>query len=115
MKKNFTPVVGAYNPEFDNCEVEQFGFINLAESMEKGIIPGGLDLTEEDFNGAVNPGTLISRNADVFDGLRKAEYVRNQLDRLNKEEREKAENAIKRASEKSGVYAENVTSTSVTS
>lgn len=114
MNKNFTPVVGAFNPDCDNAEVEQFGFIKLGECMEKGVIPGGLDLTDEDFNGANNPGTLISRNSDLFDGLRKAEYVRNQLDRLNQEEREKAENAIKRASEKSGVYAENVTS-SVTS
>lgn len=109
MRNNFTPCVGAVCLDCDNTDVEQFGFIDLAEVAEKGIVPGGLDLTDEDFNGVNNPGTLISRNADVFDGLRKAQYVKNQLDRLSAEEREKAENAIKRASEKSGVYAENVT------
>lgn len=107
--KKFSPVVGAVDLEVDNSEVEQFGFINLAESFDKGIIPGSVDLSDEVYNGVQNPGTLISRNTDVFDGLRKAVYVRNQLDRLNAEEREKAENAIKRASEKSGVHAENVT------
>lgn len=100
----------SFNPDKDMQEVEQFGFVNLAECFEKGIVPGGIDLTDESFNGVQNPGTLISRSMDVFDGLRKSEYVKSQLSRLNAEEREKAENAIKRASENSGVYQTNVSS-----
>lgn len=104
-EKKFTPVFGAIDLEKDNSDVEQFGFIKLNETLVNGIVPGGVDLTDEDFNGCGNPGMLISRNKDIFDGLRKAQYVQSQLDKLNKEEREKVENALKRASEKSGLNA----------
>lgn len=90
----------AYDPKVDNQEVEQFGFIHLAESFEKGIVPGGIDLTDESFNGVENPGTLMSRSDDVFCGLRKAQYVRMQLDKLNSEQREKAEKALQQNADK---------------
>ena len=51
-----------FNPEVDLQEVDQFGFVNLAECYENGIIPSSLDLTDESFNGVQNPGTLISRS-----------------------------------------------------
>lgn len=92
-----------FDPNRDLQEVEQFGFVNLAQSFDKGIIPGGVDLTEQDFNGVNNPGSLIPRSMDVFDGLRKRDYVQAQLSRLNAEEREKAEKAMQRQSEKEGV------------
>lgn len=97
----------SYNPEVDLQEVDQFGFINLSECYEKGIIPGGVDLTDESFNGVSAPGTLISRSQDVFDGLRKAEYVKNQLSRLGADEREKVEKSVDKSVESAG---QNVTS-----
>jgi hypothetical protein len=96
----FVAVNFGFDPFRDMQEVEQFGFVNLAQSFDKGIIPGGLDLTEESFNGVHNPGTLISRSMDVFDGLRKRDYVSSQLAKLNAAEREKAESAMYRAAEK---------------
>lgn len=84
----------SFSPECDLQEVDQFGFINLGECYERGIIPGGVDLTDESFSGVSNPGTLISRSMDVFDGVRKSEYVRSQLDKLNAQEREKVERTI---------------------
>lgn len=91
-----------YNPEVDLQEVDQFGFVNLAECYEKGIIPGSLDFTDESFNGVQNPGTLISRSQDVFDGLRKAEYVRRTLDKLSAEERERFEKSVEKSVESAG-------------
>lgn len=91
-----------YNPEKDLQEVDQFGFLNLNECYEKGIIPSDLDMTDESFNGVQNPGTLISRSQDVFDGLRKAEYVRACLDKMSAEEREKAEKAVEKSVEAAG-------------
>lgn len=95
------PVYAEYNPDVDLQEVEQFGFINLCECYTNGVIPGALDFTDESFNGVQNPGTLISRSQDVFDGIRKAEYVRSCLDKMNSEEREKAEKAIEKSMESS--------------
>lgn len=103
VRPRFVPRKSVYSPFRDNQEVDQFGFINLADSFEKGIIPGGVELTDQDFNGVSNPGTLISHAFDVFDGLRKVNYVKSCLDRLNAEERERVEAAMQRANEKSGV------------
>lgn len=96
-----------FNPEVDLQEVDQFGFINLNEAYANGIIPSDLDFTDESFNGVQNPGTLISRSQDVFDGLRKAEYVRRTLDKLSAEERERVERSVEKSAEAAG---ENVTS-----
>lgn len=97
----FVDIAMLPRPEVDMQEVDQFGFVNLADAFDKGIIPSTAAVVDSDFNGVANPGTLISRSTDVFDGYRKAEYVRQNLARLSAEEREKAENQIKRASEKS--------------
>lgn len=86
----------SFDPAVDLQEVEQFGFINLNEAFEKGVVPGSVDLTDESFNGVSNPGTLISRSQDVFDGLRKREYVQTALSKLSAADREKVENAMKR-------------------
>lgn len=89
-----------FDPERDFQEVEQFGFVNLSEAYEKGIIPGDVQFTDQDFNGCMNPGTLISRSQDVFDGMRKRAYVEAQLSKLNAQEREKVENALARQAQK---------------
>lgn len=83
-----------FDPTVDLQEVEQFGFVNLAEFFDKGIIPGGVDFTDESFNGVQNPGTLMSRSMDVFDGLRKREYVQSCLSKLSASDREKVEKSL---------------------
>lgn len=102
----FVEVPLGFDPCRDLQEVDQFGFVNIGEAFEKGIVPGGVDIHEESFNGVNNPGTLISRSMDVFDGLRKREYVASMLEKLNAEERLKAETALKRAAGVEGVSVE---------
>lgn len=106
-RPRFTPCECNFNPEVDLQEVDQFGFVNLAECYEKGVVPSSIDLTDESFNSVYNPGTLISRSQDVFDGLRKAEYVRKELDKLSAEDRERVEKAVEKSVDSAG---ENVTS-----
>lgn len=93
-RPRFVAPPSEFDPSCDLQEVDQFGFVNLDEAFSKGIIPGGLSDTEESFNGIQNPGTLVSRCMDVFDGLRKREYVKNCLDKLNAEERERVERQL---------------------
>lgn len=94
VRPRFPDLAYGFNPEVDLQEVDQFGFVNLNEAFENGIVPSFADASDESFNGVQNPGTLIPRHQDVFDGLRKAEYVRGQLDKLNAEEREKVERRL---------------------
>lgn len=106
MTRKLTPLAEfpqrpmSFDCQVDNQEVDQFGFIHLNEAFEKGIVPGGVDMTEESFNGVQNPGTLMSRSDDVFSGLRKAQYVQSMLDKLTAEQREKAEKALQQNAEK---------------
>lgn len=104
-RPRFVPREMKFNPLVDLQEVEQFGFVNLNEAFEKGIIPSVVEETGETFNGVSNPGTLISHATDVFDGLRKVEYVRRTLERieLTKNERAAAEAAAARVSAAAGV------------
>lgn len=104
VRPRFTERKFLFDPNRDLKEVDQFGFVNLNEAFEKGVIPSVVEETGETFNGVSNPGTLISHASDVFDGLRKAEYVRRTLQQLdlNKREREAAEKAAAAASAAAG-------------
>ena len=69
----------AYDPTIDLQDVDQFGFVNLNEAIEKGIIPAGNPDLEEIYNGVLNPSTLMHRAQDVFEATRAAQYVKDTL------------------------------------
>lgn len=104
----FVERLDKYEPTRDNSQVDQFGFINLHEAFEKGVIPSTIEENEVSYNSVVDPGSLLSRSPDVFDSIRKAEYVRNTLVglELNKTERERAEAKVSEALSKAGVANE---------
>lgn len=69
----------SYNPAVDRSEVDQFGFVNLNEAFEKGIIPANAGMIDESFNGVAAPGILLPHAQDVFDSLRQTNYVQSVL------------------------------------
>lgn len=69
----------SYDPELDIQEVDQFGFVDLRQAFEKGTIPGNMSFEQVEFNQVNDPGVLIPKSDDVFDRLRKARYVQEQL------------------------------------
>lgn len=77
MAKHINPF--AFNPAVDRQDVDQFGFVNLNEAFEKGIIPANAGSTDESFNGVAAPGILLPRSQDVFEALRKTNYVQSVL------------------------------------
>lgn len=108
MDKNYKPFPVrdySYNPAVDLQPVDQFGFVNLNEAFEKGIIPSVVPDTDIEFNGVMNPSTLLSHAQDVFDGIRKSEYVSRTLASMDEHERKLVEAAAKVTSES----AQNVT------
>lgn len=106
VMERFTPRVCAFNPEVDLQEVDQFGFVNLGEALVNGVLPGDMTMSEEAFNAVSEPSTLLHRADDIFDAMRKAEFVRESLSALSAAEREKAHNAAQRTLNAAG---ENVT------
>lgn len=93
-----------YDPSCDRHEVEQFGFVNLGEAFEKGIIPGSAQSTDESFNGVAAPGILLPHAQDVFEALRQTNYVQNVL-RSQAAASKDREKLAKEVAEKSSVSA----------
>lgn len=95
-----------YNPSVDRQDVDQFGFVNLNEAFENGIIPANAGMTDESFNGVAAPGILLPRSQDVFESLRKTNYVQSILRSKAAVSKERADLA-KEVSEKTpGVVSE---------
>lgn len=66
-----------YDPVRDLSPVDQFGFVNLREAYANSSIPGDLSSEPLEFNQVEDPASLLGRSSDVFDALRKAEYVKS--------------------------------------
>lgn len=74
---SFKPRDCAYDPLKDVHPVEQFGFINLVDCISEGVVPSDLSIDDSSFNGVEEPASLLGRPSDVFDAIRRAEYVQN--------------------------------------
>lgn len=92
----------AYNPDVDRNEVEQFGFVDLRDTFEKGIIPANAQITDESFNGVAAPGLLMPHSQDVFESLRQSNYVQSVLKNARSKE---AEELAKKVAEKTPVVS----------
>lgn len=66
-----------YDPIKDIAPVDQFGFVDLRSAFVNASIPGDLSFSEESFNGVEEPRSLVGRSSDVFEAIRKAEYVKS--------------------------------------
>jgi len=75
-----------FNPAVDRSEVEQFGFVDLRSSFENGILSGDLSSPDSAFNGVGAPGLLLPRSQDVFESLRKVNYVKSAIERARSKE-----------------------------
>lgn len=67
-----------YDPSTDLRPADQFGFINLREAYDKGVIPGSISITDESFNGML-PDDILPRSKDIFERYRQMNYVRSAL------------------------------------
>lgn len=76
---NFFPTIrseeNVYNPQKDNAPVDQVGFVNLRDAYVNSVIPGDLSVETSEFNGVDDPSSLLGRSHDVFESIRKGQYV----------------------------------------
>lgn len=59
-----------FDPDFDIREVDQFGFVDIHESVLNGVVPSDLQPQQARFNNIENPRQVMSRPDDVFAGMR---------------------------------------------
>lgn len=87
-----------YDPDHDLHEVDQFGFVDLRSAYERGTIPGDMSFEELEFNQVADPTVLLPKSDDVFDRLRKAQYVREQLSQASDSDaKDLAESVVEKA------------------
>ena len=65
-----------YNSECDNTAVDQYGFVDLAESIKNGVVPSSISNTEDEYNGIDDPSTILGKPHDVFEAIRMQDYVK---------------------------------------
>lgn len=66
-----------YNPKVDIQEVEQFGFIDLAESYANGYVDGSLEIDDETFNGIEDPANIGVKVTDPIEAVQRISNIRN--------------------------------------
>lgn len=68
---------GIYNEVKDNQAVDQIGFVDLAEAIENGFVPGSLGGDDMVYNGIEDPSTIMHNASDVFELYRQADYLKS--------------------------------------
>lgn len=80
-----------FNEKTDLRPTDQFGFVNLREAYDKGVVPGTVTLVDdESFNGML-PADVMQRPLDIFERYRQRNYVK---DALNKKAAEAKAEAV---------------------
>lgn len=59
-----------YDENRDKREVDQFGFIDLAECMVNGQVPSTIADSEANYNGIDDPSSILGKPSDIFEGIR---------------------------------------------
>ncbi len=65
-----------YDENKDIREVDQFGFIDLAECLSNGVVPSTVADSEADYNGIEDPSEILGKPSDVFECYKMADYIK---------------------------------------
>ncbi len=66
-----------FNEDRDVHEVDQFGFIDLAECMSNGEVPASVADSEDQYNGIEDPSEILGKPSDVFEAYRMGDYIKS--------------------------------------
>lgn len=59
-----------YNSVRDIKEVDQFGFVNLTDSVKNGFVPSNLESTAGQYNDIDSPDSILGKPSDQFEAMR---------------------------------------------
>lgn len=60
----------------DMAEVEQFGYINLAQAYANGVVEGSANPDQLSFNQIEDPASIMGKPSDEFEAINMRSYVR---------------------------------------
>lgn len=64
-----------FNEIRDIHDVDQFGYVNLAECLENGIVPSEIADSEANYNDVDDPSSIIGKPRDVFEAYTLKDYA----------------------------------------
>lgn len=65
-----------FNEICDNDQVDQFGFVDLAECLKNGVVPSEIADSEAKYNEIDDPSTIIGKPRDVFEAYTMQDYIK---------------------------------------
>lgn len=65
-----------YNEDKDICEVDQYGFVDLVECLNNGVVPSSISNTESDYNDIEDPASILGKPRDVFEAYKMGDYIK---------------------------------------
>lgn len=73
-----------YDPKKDIAEVDQFGFVDLNESIANGFVPNDLGSVSNEFDGTdIDPESIIGKPKDTFEAMRMQEKLADGIRKSN--------------------------------
>lgn len=57
--------------------VSQFGWLDLVEANNKGVVSGDLESAESKMNGISDPSSIMGKPSDIFEAYRMHDYIKN--------------------------------------
>ena len=66
-----------YNEVRDLKDVDQFGFIDLVECLENGVVPSTVADSEANYNDIEDPASILGKPRDVFEAYAMNDYVKS--------------------------------------
>lgn len=66
-----------FNEVTDLADVDQFGFVDLADCLSNGEVPADLNPTDDQYNGIEDPSEILGKPSDVFEAYKMQDYVKS--------------------------------------
>lgn len=65
-----------FNEIRDVHEVDQFGFIDLAECLSQGVVSSSISNTEDAYNDIDSPDNIMGKPSDVFEAYKMQDFIK---------------------------------------
>lgn len=66
-----------YNPEKDNMQVDDFGYVDLVAVMAKGEVPGNIGVDDSMYNNIEDPSLIFGKPYDNFSAIRMMDAIKS--------------------------------------
>lgn len=65
-----------YNEVTDIQAVDTVGWVDIAEAIKNGYVPGSINVDDMVYNEIEDPASVMSAPSDVFELLRQGDYIK---------------------------------------